>query len=658
MRNFPLSDEEARRISALYELEILDTPTEIEYNHIVLLAKQLCNSSAAAISFLDLTRLWIKAEVGRDLRDLHDTVDGRFMLCEHKMPVQVADTGHELHSLTLLPLMNDAGDVLGHLSVAHELPGLLKPEQLTALQMLARQTESLLKLRLKVIHMEQLQNRAKYTLDRILPVFKNAVDGVIMVSANDLISQWSPSAERMFGYTFEEASGNMFHTLLIPERKHPSFWEARKKFNPYTEQSENTRFEFLAKTKDNRELIVCMGVNIAIIDGERLFVCFISDITSERRASSALAKQKRFYEGILNQIPMEIAVFDADQKYLFVNPAGIKSEASRDYIVGKDDFEYAAFRKWDNVQASLRHKKFLQARSLKKAVIWEDQTLDAAGKEITYLRKLYPVFDEEELTRFIGYGMDITDRKNLETDQNIMMERLSIQNTQLFDFCNIVTHNLRGPLNNIAMLVDFVVESEDVEEQKELVSKLKPVIERLNTTFNELVEAVQVEQGMKMRSDYVDVKGSINKTLEGLEMEIFKTGATFSIDCSPAPALYFPQKYVDSIFHNLLSNALKYRSPDRRPQIIVSTAAVGNSIVLTVSDNGLGIDLKKHKDDIFRIGQVFHNHAHAKGLGLFMTKSQVDVMGGKIDVESEVGKGTTFRIEFKKQRQFLELQEE
>ena len=73
------------------------------------------------------------------------------------------------------------------------------------------------------------------------------------------------------------------------------------------------------------------------------------------------------------------------------------------------------------------------------------------------------------------------------------------------------------------------------------------------------------------------------------------------------------------------------------------------SIILTVQDNGLGIDLGKHKDDLFKIGQVFHSHANAKGLGLYMTKSQVEVMGGTIEVESEVDKGTSFRVEFKDQ---------
>jgi PAS domain S-box-containing protein len=649
MHEFPLSDEETRRVAALYELEILDTPAEKEYDHVVLLATQVCACTGAAITFLDIKRLWIKAIVGKIPDDIGTYITSSFNLCELTTPIQIEDTGLTMRSLTIFPLVNEDGFVLGHLSVANKEPGLLRPEQLSALEMLAMQTLSLLKLRLQLIKMKQLQTQSKYTLDRILPVFKNAIDAVIFVNKDDRICQWNPSAERMFGYTLEEATGQLFHHLLVPEHKHAIYWEARKTFSFTGEKDENVKFEFLAKTKDNRELIVAMGVTMAFIDGEYLYVCFIRDITLHRQAAKDLAKQKRFYENILNKIPMEIAVFDTDQRYLYVNPAGIKNASLREYIIGKTDTEYAAYRKWDGGQALLRQSQFMKVKSLRRTVTWEDGKTDPDGRLITYIRKLFPVYEEDELNLVIGYGMDITERKKLEMDQNVMVERLSFQNAQLFDFCNIVTHNLRGPLNNMAMLVNFIEDCKDSKEQKELVSKLKPVISRLNDTFNELVETIQVKQDLEIKSVNVVLEERLRRTLEGLEMEIREANAKITIDCSETPELYFPLKYVDSIFHNLLSNALKYRSPERRLHIKVSTAFVGNSIVLAVSDNGLGIDLKRYKNDVFGIGQVFHGHTNAKGLGLYMTKSQVEVMGGKIEVESEVNKGSTFRVEFKKQ---------
>ena len=108
----------------------------------------------------------------------------------------------------------------------------------------------------------------------------------------------------------------------------------------------------------------------------------------------------------------------------------------------------------------------------------------------------------------------------------------------------------------------------------------------------------------------------------------------------------FPSKYLNSILSNLISNSIKYRSPDRQPCITLSTLKQGKKTLLKISDNGLGIDLKKHGHNMFKIGKVFHRTQNSKGFGLFMTKTQIEAMGGTIEVESEPDQGTTFTITF------------
>src|SRR5690606_19661003 len=121
-------------------------------------------------------------------------------------------------------------------------------------------------------------------------------------------------------------------------------------------------------------------------------------------------------------------------------------------------------------------------------------------------------------------------------------------------------------------------------------------------------------------------------------------------DIQDTPFIYFPKKYIESILTNLLSNALKFKSPERKPQIRIKTQKKANNvIILSVADNGLGIDLVLHKDQIFKIRKTFHKHPEAKGFGLFMTKTQVEAMNGKIWAESQPGMGSTFFIEFKSQ---------
>jgi signal transduction histidine kinase len=224
---------------------------------------------------------------------------------------------------------------------------------------------------------------------------------------------------------------------------------------------------------------------------------------------------------------------------------------------------------------------------------------------------------------------------------------LEYKNIQLVDFCNIISHDLRSPIANISMLVDFAEQSNDEIESKELLSKIKEVVNHVNEIFNELIESVQVRQDTEIKLDTIVLKDCVNKVLKGFESQIKVCKAEIVIDFSTAPIIHYPQKYIDSILTNLISNALKYRSPKRNLLIKIKTEKVNDTVLLSFSDNGLGIDMKLAADKIFKIRKVFHQHQDAKGFGLFMTKTHVDAMGGKIWVESSVDKGSTFFIEIK-----------
>src|SRR5579863_295102 len=218
-------------------------------------------------------------------------------------------------------------------------------------------------------------------------------------------------------------------------------------------------------------------------------------LTPDKLVTDQLDKQKAFYENILNKLPTDIAGFDAEHRYLFVNPGAISKAEYRKFIIGKDDYEYAAWRNRDISVAHARRAKFLEARNTGKEIRWEDSLPDAKGNIITHLRRMFPVYDENgELSLVIGFGIDITDRKLMEEKQAALVKQLSAQNTQLIDFCAIVSHNLRAPLVNISMLVDCLEETKDPEEHQILISKLKPVIENLQFTFNELVESIRSEE--------------------------------------------------------------------------------------------------------------------------------------------------------------------
>ncbi len=224
---------------------------------------------------------------------------------------------------------------------------------------------------------------------------------------------------------------------------------------------------------------------------------------------------------------------------------------------------------------------------------------------------------------------------------------LTVQKKQLQDFCNIISHNLRAPLINMSMLVEMITDNPNEDEKTLLLDKLNKATQNLSDIFNELVESIQIKEDNEIPSDTNDLNHITTKIVESLQGEVKKSNALITFDFSLAPYIYCPSSYIKSVLHNLISNSLKYKASDRVPEINIRSISNGDSIIISVSDNGLGIDLKEHQNNLFKIRKVFHSHPDAKGFGLFITKSQIDAMGGKIWVESTPNIGTTFYVELK-----------
>ena len=150
-----------------------------------------------------------------------------------------------------------------------------------------------------------------------------------------------------------------------------------------------------------------------------------------------------------------------------------------------------------------------------------------------------------------------------------------------------------------------------------------------------------------MDRQQTNVCNIINNVLELNNKVIKEKGLEIGIDIPPSLELNTIPVYLESIFHNLITNAIKYGTTETQKKIYISSRVHKKFVSLKVQDFGLGIDLKKYQDKVFKLGARFHsNEVDGHGMGLFMTKHQVEAMGGKIDVQSEVNKGTTFIVIF------------
>ncbi len=296
-----------------------------------------------------------------------------------------------------------------------------------------------------------------------------------------------------------------------------------------------------------------------------------------------------------------------------------------------------------------------------------------AGYELPYdsqgLRKDGSRFDMEIRGSNVPYKgkvvritefRDVSDRKQAEEqirEQNARLESIAQslrrKNEQLEEFTQIVSHNLRAPVGNINSLIELMGNSGKTEDFFQFIALLKQSGRSLLTTLNELNEVLQVKQNKHIEKQEIVFEEAFLKVKNMLIAHITEIRANVTYDFTQAPVILYPNIYLESILLNLLSNALKYHSPVRTAAIHFKTYTEGDVIVLEASDNGSGINLKKHGHQIFKLHKTFHKHPESKGIGLFMIKNQIETMGGEITVKSNEGEGTTFTIRFSKN----ELQE-
>jgi PAS domain S-box-containing protein len=246
------------------------------------------------------------------------------------------------------------------------------------------------------------------------------------------------------------------------------------------------------------------------------------------------------------------------------------------------------------------------------------------------------------LLRFI----DITDSKYFEEEQERLTKELTYSNSELQKFAYITSHNLRAPVINLVSLLNiYNKENLDDAINPVVIDKVEKSINILNATLNDLIEVVTIRDRQDTR-ETINFREILDSVKASIESQLVGAGARISADFTAAQEMVYIRNQIHNILLNLFTNSVKYRSPDRELMITVKTERIDSYVRLSVSDNGIGIDMEKNKNKIFGLYQRFCTEIEGKGLGLYIIKSQVQASGGKIEVESDYGHGTTFRLYF------------
>jgi PAS domain S-box-containing protein len=233
------------------------------------------------------------------------------------------------------------------------------------------------------------------------------------------------------------------------------------------------------------------------------------------------------------------------------------------------------------------------------------------------------------------------------SQSNLQLTRI---NDDLDNFVYAASHDLKAPILNIEGLLKRLDRQLGAETRQnpvvgEIYGFLHGSVNRFKTTIGDLTQVARIAKEGTGDVQAIAPAEVLREVIEDLQPQIGEAKAELEtqMDC---PAVLFSRKNLKSVLYNLLSNALKYRSPDREPRVKISCHPEEGYQVLTVRDNGLGMDMRQ-EDKIFALFKRLHTHVEGTGIGLYIVKKMVENAGGKIQVESQVGVGSTFRVYFK-----------
>ncbi|MEP0984663.1 PAS domain S-box protein [Ekhidna sp.] len=244
--------------------------------------------------------------------------------------------------------------------------------------------------------------------------------------------------------------------------------------------------------------------------------------------------------------------------------------------------------------------------------------------------------------------VNIRIRSQNERELRKLFSKTIEQNQRLKDFSYITSHNFRSSVANLVGLLSII---EDDPSNKEYFEMLKATALKLNLAIDAINDLLNFEKDISMlEKEEIDLHGVINDVILLNRKSATEKEIEFEVDIAEGLTLRILPAYLQSILHNLITNAMKYGVTQNQRKIKISAKKESKGVLLTVADQGNGIDLERFGGKMFQLGSRFHTEEESgHGMGLYMTKQQVEAIGGKIEVESELNRGTKFKVYFDKQ---------
>ncbi|MFN3405383.1 MAG: PAS domain S-box protein [Cytophagaceae bacterium] len=371
------------------------------------------------------------------------------------------------------------------------------------------------------------------------------------------------------------------------------------------------------------------------------------EVTHQVKARMELQESEDRFRTMAENIPNLAWMADADGYVFWYN--------KRWYDYTGTTFEQMAGFGWDLVmhpdELPAIYEQWVKAKETETFFEMVFSIKGADGNYRVFLTRNSPIRDSNgKIVRWFGTNTDITELRRAEENLERKNRELLKINNDLDNFIYTASHDLKAPVANIEGLLYSMVdildeETKANEEFQSILTLIEKSIDRFKNTILDLTEVSKAQKSLHEDVEEVPCGNIIEDVLFSIRNQVEQSCGKIHVDVAECKTVRFSRKNFQSIVYNIISNAIKYRDPDKTLEVHVSTSIQGEYSILTVKDNGLGIS-ESNKTKLFTMFKRFHDHVEGSGIGLYIVKRIVDNAGGKIEVESVENAGTTFKIYF------------
>jgi PAS domain S-box-containing protein len=543
-------------------------------------------------------------------------------------------------SLNENSIKDKKGNIIQSNSIFRDITELIKVE--TALLETNQQLE------LKV---ENRTQELKFSNERLELALRGANDGIFdWIDFDSETQWWSPNYYRLLGYEPDEikSTTTVFSNQLVHPDDLDRIW---KSFYKCIEENVPMNDEYRLKTKSEGYKWFRGKANVLKDSNGKAFriAGSISDIQQRKSLEIKLKEAQNFLSKVTEIAPSVIYVVNHKTR---LNDFSNKELGS---VLGYSNEEIEKmgihlFQKLchpDDLQAANNHFTSIQSLKQDEKISIEYRLRHKKGNYI-WFHSVDTIFEKStkgKVIKHIGVATDITSIKESEENLIIQKEILEEQNNDLKQFTYIATHDLKSPILTVQghfkfLKTQFKNPNKDSQESIEMIDE---ELNKFNNTIQALAEAIKLRE-KKIKTVKIDLNKTFQNLMPYYQNEVKSLNGQISINLAKHSTVLGTPIYIKSIIQNLISNAIKYRSENRNISINITTKEQDNYILLTIEDNGLGIDLKLHEHRLFKMFNQFHDHSKGSGMGLFMVNYMVNKINGKLNLESKVEVGTKFSI--------------